>query len=154
MAAVVAQEFGPIRIESVSSRHSWNDLITRLPDCALEQGFEWGEILKESGCEPHRYAVFEGGDCVAAIAMLRWRPPMLQSSVLYTPRGPLIGSNNGAAQSALDRTIKETAKATRAVFLRASPGAAPCRDDLHASLAKVGFVRLPRTGRSGTLPEL
>src|SRR5262245_32296132 len=143
MAIVVSQKSGPVRIESVSSRRSWNDLITRLPDCALEQGFEWGEILKESGWEPHRYAVFDGDDCIAAIAMLRWHPPMVQSSVLYAPRGPLIGSDSGPARRALGRTIKEIATATRAVFVRASPGAPEYRDGLHAALVESGFTRLP-----------
>ena len=132
MAMTVFQKSGPVRIESVFNRHSWNELITGLPDCALEQGFEWGEVLKESGCEPHRYAVFDGDECVAAIAMLRWHPPMLQSSVLYAPRGPLIASDNGPARRALGRTIKDMATATRAVFLRASSGAAACRDDVFA----------------------
>jgi len=154
MAIVVSQKSGPVRIESVSSRHSWNELITLLPDCALEQGFEWGEILKESGCEPHRYAVFDGDDCVAAIAMLRWRPPMLRSSVLYAPRGPLIGSDNGPARRALNRTIKEIATATRAVFVRASPGAPACRDDLHAALVESGFSRLPEEWTIWNAPRI
>jgi lipid II:glycine glycyltransferase (peptidoglycan interpeptide bridge formation enzyme) len=154
MGATVFQERGPVRIESVSSRHRWNDLIIRLPDYSLEQGFEWGEILKESGCEPHRYAAFDGDDCVAAISMFRWHPPMVQSSVLYAPRGPLIGSDNGPARRALSRAIKETAKATRAVFLRVSPGAPLCRADLHASLIETGFVRLPEDWTIWNAPRI
>jgi lipid II:glycine glycyltransferase (peptidoglycan interpeptide bridge formation enzyme) len=129
-------------------------LITCLPDYCLEQGFEWGEILKESGCEPHRYAVFEGDDCVAAVTMLRWHPPGLQSSILYAPRGPLIGANNGPARRALGCTIKEVAMATRAVFLRASPGTASCRDDVHAALADAGFIRLPEEWTIWNAPRI
>jgi lipid II:glycine glycyltransferase (peptidoglycan interpeptide bridge formation enzyme) len=154
MAIAISLKSGPVRIESVFNRHRWNDLITRLPDCALEQGFEWGEILKESGCEPLRYAVFDGDECVAAIAMLRWHPPMLQSSVLYAPRGPLISSDNGPARRALGRTIKDVATATRAVFLRASPGAAAYRDDVHAALVEGGFVRLPEDWTIWNAPRI
>jgi len=154
MAIVVSQNSGPIHVDSISNRHTWNDLVTRLPDCALEQGFEWGEILKESGCEPYRYAVFDGDECVAAIAMLRWHPPMLRSSVLYAPRGPLIGSDNGPARRALGRTIKQIATATQAVFVRASPGAAAYRDDVHAALVEGGFVRLPEEWTIWNAPRI
>jgi hypothetical protein len=51
MTITGGQRSDPVRIESIAKRHAWNDLITGLPDCALEQGFEWGEILKESGYE-------------------------------------------------------------------------------------------------------
>lgn len=154
VAVVSARQLGPVRVEPVSSRHAWNDLICGLPDCALEQGFEWGEILKESGWEPYRYAVLDADACVGAIAMVRWRLPMLRSSVLYAPRGPLIAPDNGPARRALWRAVQNTAGATRAVLLRVSPGAAPDRHDLHASLIEGGFVRLPEEWTIWNAPRI
>jgi len=154
MTITVGQRSDPVRIESIAKRHAWNDLITGLPECALEQGFEWGEILKESGYEPYRFAVFDGDNCLAAISMLRWHPPMLQSSILYAPRGPLIASDSGPARRALGRTIEEIAAATREVFLRASPGAAACRAGVHAALVEAGFVRLPEEWTVWNAPRI
>ncbi|HEU5322320.1 MAG TPA: GNAT family N-acetyltransferase, partial [Methylomirabilota bacterium] len=154
MAPPVAQDVGRIRVESISDRHRWNELIVRLPDYALEQGFEWGEVLRESGCEPRRYAVFDGEDCVAAATIFRWRPPMLRWSVLFAPRGPLIRADAGSARPALGRAIKDAARAARALFLRVSPGAAPSRDDLHAHLVDDGFVRLPEEWTVWNAPKI
>jgi lipid II:glycine glycyltransferase (peptidoglycan interpeptide bridge formation enzyme) len=154
VVARVAHEVGPLRVESVSDPHRWNDLIVRLPDYALEQGFEWGEILKESGFEPRRYAVFEADECLAAATIFTWRLPMLRCAVLYAPRGPMIRADAGAPLRALEKTIGETARATRAVFLRVSPGAAACRHDLHAHLTDVGFVRLPEDWTIWNAPRI
>jgi lipid II:glycine glycyltransferase (peptidoglycan interpeptide bridge formation enzyme) len=67
---------------------------------------------------------------------------MLPWSVLYAPRGPLMRAEAGSARPALVPAIEDIAMATRAIFLRVSPGAAPSRDDLHAELLHEGFVRL------------
>jgi peptidoglycan pentaglycine glycine transferase (the first glycine) len=150
----LSQDVCRLRVESVADRCRWNALVAGLPDYALEQGFEWGEILRHSGCEPHRYAVFDEHECMAAAMVLSWHAPTLPWSVLYAPRGPLIRGHAGLARGRLAHALKQLARAKRAIFLRVSPGAVPTRDDLHADLLAEGFVRLPEEWTVWNAPKI
>lgn len=125
----------------VADRDRWNALVLEFPDAALEQAFEWGEVLRASHARPYRLAVLADQGCAAAMAILAWRIPLLRLSVLYAPRGPLlVGDDDGVAK--LVTAVRTTAASTGAVFLRASPGVTEDPSRVHEQLVRHGFVHL------------
>ena len=109
-------------IREVKNRDEWNALVLSLPKYDLRQGYEWGEARVSQGWSPRRIAVFEGQSCVAAIAILEKRIPLLGRSILYAPGGPLLkDTRHDRAWDRLLAGIRQVATETDAIFLRVSP---------------------------------
>src|SRR5258707_3857628 len=90
-----------LAVRRIDDPLQWNALVSGLPHFALEQGFEWGEVLRASRAQPYRCAVFDGAQCLGAAATLAWRVPGLHCSVVYAARGPLIDPEEPAAAADL-----------------------------------------------------
>jgi lipid II:glycine glycyltransferase (peptidoglycan interpeptide bridge formation enzyme) len=112
-------------------------------ECTLEQGWEWGEVLRRSGAQPHRCVILEEDHCVAATTILSWRVPGTSLSVLYASRGPLVQPDSEAGWLALTRAIRDIAALTNAILLRVSPAWPSDRHDVHEQLIRHGFLHLP-----------
>jgi peptidoglycan pentaglycine glycine transferase (the first glycine) len=130
------------RTVEILDREHWNGLIVGRADGDLPQGWEWGEVQRESGWTPHRYAVLAGSDCIAAISVARRQFPGVPYSVLYASRGPLLDWTDERAWRGILAAVGQLATRHRAIFLRVSPGAA--NDDLVArnALLRHGFEPL------------
>lgn len=141
IAPVAAREAARMpRAIAVDDRDRWNALLSSRADAALEQGYEWGEVLRDSGAGVHRLAVAQEGRLAAAVAMLGWGAPII-GSVLYAPRGPVVGE--ASAWPPLIEAIAGVARTTRAAFLRVSPPATASPHCLHEALLRQGFLHLP-----------
>jgi lipid II:glycine glycyltransferase (peptidoglycan interpeptide bridge formation enzyme) len=132
-----------VRTTAVASGPAWNDLVLKLGDPDLRQGFEWGELRRHVEGRTLRYAVYDGPTPVAAIAATAWRSFGSPFSLLYASRGPVLGPESEDAWPGLLDAAQEMARRTRAVFLRCSPGVPADDQRLHAALVRRGFVRLP-----------
>jgi lipid II:glycine glycyltransferase (peptidoglycan interpeptide bridge formation enzyme) len=132
-----------IRVETVNGREAWNAGALGFADCMLEQGYEWGEVLRTSGAQPHRCVIFEEDHRVAATTILSWRVPGTSLSLLYASRGPLVQPDSEAGWRGLVRAIREIAATTNAILLRVSPAVPSDRHDVHEQLIRHGFIRLP-----------
>ncbi len=138
----------------IHDREEWNDLVLGLPNYDLRQGYEWGEVRREVGWVPHRYAVFNGGRCIAAISILRRQMPGIGCSILYAPRGPLVDQNGEADLPSLIPAIQRVAMAKHAIFLRLSPGFHHNETIHHRTLVEQGFDRLEENWTSWNTPRI
>jgi len=131
-------------LRSVTEPKTWNDLVQTFPASDLRQGFEWGEQRRDQGWAIHRFAVFDGDECVAATTV-QARALSVAGSVMYAPRGPLWRIDRPDALAALLDGIRGLARGARGVFLRISPGLR--EDDVEAATALKGqgFRALPDT---------
>jgi hypothetical protein len=127
------------RVIEIVDRDEWNGLVVGRRGYDLAQGWEWGEVQREAGWTPHRYATLVGGTCVAAVSLARRTLPGLQYSLLYASRGPLLDWEDERAWRGLLPAIQQLADRHRAIFLRVSPGVP--HDDVRArdALARHGF---------------
>lgn len=130
------------RFETVNDSETWNALALGFADSMLEQGYEWGEVLRTSGAQPYRCVILDEDHCVAATAILSWRVPGTSLSLLYAPRGPLVQPDSEAGWRGLVRAIQEIAAARNAILLRVSPALPSDRHDVHEQLVRHGFIRL------------
>ena len=131
------------RVLEITDRDQWNAMILGRPGHDLGQSWEWGEVQRDAGFTPHRYAVLADTGCIAAMSVTRRQLPGLPHSVLYATRGPLIDWNDDRAWRGLEVAIGDLASRYRPVFLRISP-AVP-HDDVNAAaaLARRGFRPIP-----------
>ena len=128
----------PRLVEIIDPDH-WNGLLFGRPDYELAQGWEWGEVQREAGSTPYRYAVLDGSACIAAVSVTCRQLPGLPYSVLYASRGPLLDWKDARAWRGVLSAIRRIAERHRAIFFRVSPAVA--HDDPHAraALARHGF---------------
>ncbi len=154
VSARVPEAVGAVDLAAVTERERWNRLVTALPGCALEQGYEWGEVLRSSGGRPYRYAVFQGDRCLAAAAMLAWSLPFVRASVLYASRGPLVRADADTGWTGLVAAARDVARATQAVCLRVSPAVPLPGREVHEQLTRHGFVRLAEAWTVWNAPSI
>lgn len=142
-AAPLLHVDGSLTVREVHTRDAWNALVLGLANPDLRQSWEWGELRGGTGGGPYRYAVFDGGLPVAALAATAWRLPGLPYSVLYASRGPVLGQAGKMAWRGLRAAIDDLVARTRAIFLRVSPGVLPEDSDLHETLLGQRWRALP-----------
>jgi peptidoglycan pentaglycine glycine transferase (the first glycine) len=128
----------PSVVEIVDSDH-WNGLLFGRGDYELAQGWEWGEVQREAGFTPHRYAVLDGFACIAAVSVACRQLPGLPYSILYASRGPLLDWKNARAWHGVLAAIRRLGERHRAIFFRVSPAVAHDDVDVRPALARHGF---------------
>lgn len=143
-----------IKVVEIRDRCVWNQLVLRLPSYDLEQGYEWGEVLREAGWSPHRYAIMDGENCMAAISIMALQVPGIGHSLLYASRGPMGQWQDEIEWSGLMTAIRRVADTTRAIFLRVSPGVRREESKLHEELLRRSFIQLPDDWTTWNAPRV
>ncbi len=138
----------------ITEPERWNGLVLALPNCELRQSFEWGEIQRQGGSLPYRFAVIRDNRCIAAVQLLAKRMRRLNDLVLYAPRGPLLDWGDGSAWSGVLEAVRRVAAQTGAVFLRISPTVAAADDAAHEALLGQGFVHLADDRTAWNMPRI
>lgn len=116
----------------------WNELISKLPNPHFLQSSEWGEVKRKYGWIPY-YAVWSESEFhvsqnlealpvlplpLAASLILKRTVSLrglIQASVLYVPKGPLLNWENGALRSRVLNDLQAFAKTQKAIFLKIDP---------------------------------
>lgn len=137
-----APSLGP-RVLEIVDRDQWNAIVLGRRGYDVAQGWEWGEVQRDAGFTPHRYAVMVGTACVAAVSVTRRRLPGLPYSVLYASRGPLVDWHDERAWQGLQLVIRQLADRYRPIFLRVSPAVPHDDTAVGAALARHGFRPIP-----------
>lgn len=127
------------RVVEIVDRDQWNELILRRGDYDLGQGWEWGEVQREAGWTPYRYAVLAGSSCIAAVSLACCRLPGLGHSILYASRGPLVDWHDERAWYGILPAIRQLAERQRAIFFRVSPAVSHDDVGVRAALARHQF---------------
>jgi lipid II:glycine glycyltransferase (peptidoglycan interpeptide bridge formation enzyme) len=130
------------RVVEITDREQWNGLVLGRPHYELEQGWEWGEIQRGSGWNPHRYAAFAGSACVGLASVVSGRIPGLPYSVLDACRGPLVDLDDDGAWRGLLSAVRQLAVRERAIVLRVSPSVPHDNVEFRDALADHGFQPL------------
>ncbi len=143
-----------IRTIEITEPGRWNDLVLALPNCELRQGYEWGEIQRNGGSVPYRFAVMRDDRCIATVQLLAKRMRRLNDFVLYAPRGPLLDWGDGGAWSGVIEAVKRVAAQTGAVFLRVSPGVKATEDRAREAMLSRGFVHPAADRTAWNMPRI
>jgi serine/alanine adding enzyme len=118
-ASAHSQQFEERRLAVVElDPEAWDSFACDHPRGHLLQSSSWARLKESVGWRARRLAVVgPSGPLAAAQALIRRR---LGVSVVYIPRGPLLGDDE-PANAALLVAIERLARRERAVFLRLEP---------------------------------
>jgi len=69
----------------------WNDFVDSTPYSTILQFWQWGELKKSEGWQPHRVALLDNNEIKIAAQVLL-KPAPLLGNYLYVPYGPVFNS--------------------------------------------------------------
>jgi len=121
----------------------WDRFVAHCPAGDFLQAWQWGELKRHTGWEPHRFAVAGSQGFIAGAQVLGRRMPGGRQ-LFYASRGPLVAE--GAAPEALDELVTEIraeARRRRAMAIKIDPAIAADDSAAHAHLRRLGFRRAP-----------
>ncbi|MDH7576619.1 MAG: peptidoglycan bridge formation glycyltransferase FemA/FemB family protein [Bacillota bacterium] len=144
-----------MRLIGDPERDFFNDFINSSPKPHFLQTYEWGELKKATGWEPIRLLATKGEDPVAAISLLKRRLPFFNRTIIYAPRGPVLGAAcDPEAEAFFWSKVKEVARRNRAIFLKADPDIPKEDQNYRVRLEKQGFRPAgTRAGFGGIQPR-
>jgi peptidoglycan pentaglycine glycine transferase (the first glycine) len=121
------------------SRDEWNRFVSAQPGATIYQSYEWGEIRRSHGWEPHYIALAQDGEWVAAALVLVKEFPGGLGTMCYSPRGPIMTAWKGAAPALVD-AVDALARQRGAMFWRIEPPVQ--HDDVSVAdcVAQAGFL--------------
>lgn len=129
-----------MRLIGDAERDFFNDFIRSSPKPHFLQTYEWGELKKATGWEPLRLMVFKGELPVAAVSLLKRRLPFFNRTILYAPRGPVLGEGcDPEAEDFFWGEVKKIARLNRAIFLKVDPDIPKEDEGYRTRLEKRGF---------------
>jgi lipid II:glycine glycyltransferase (peptidoglycan interpeptide bridge formation enzyme) len=104
------------------------------------QSYEWGELKSGTGWLPLRLLVTKDGVPVAAISLLKRVLPFFNRSILYAPRGPVIGKEcDQAGEDFFWREVIKLGKQHGAILLKIDPDIHEPNEAALEWLAEIGF---------------
>ena len=143
------------RLERVDNRDRWNRLIIDMPYSDFRQAYEWAEVRRTQGWQPHRLAVVEGDHCLAAISFLSKRLPGLGVSILYGSGGPLLRDwNDRSIFDQLLEGVRSIARAQGAIFIRIDPKIPDDQQRPRSTLMEHGFNHLTDDWTTWNAPRI
>ncbi|WP_447977168.1 lipid II:glycine glycyltransferase FemX [Candidatus Nitrospira bockiana] len=101
-------------------REAWNRFVGLQPGGNVFQSYEWGEVREAQGWRPWYVAVADGEEWAGAALILSKSLPGGVGTLLYSPRGPILGSHP-AALPALVEAARQIARETGGLFWRIEP---------------------------------
>jgi peptidoglycan pentaglycine glycine transferase (the first glycine) len=141
-----------VRAQPVSDRERWNAVVAALA-AEVEQGYDWGEVLRHDGWTPRRFALLRGDTPVAAVSVLVRRYRGLPFAIAYAPRVALADPADVEAWRALDGLWRRLAADHALAFVRVSAprGVDPAWS---AALRANGFTALPEQWTTWNMPRV
>lgn len=104
------------------------------------QSYEWGELKRGTGWMPLRLLVTKDGAPVAAISILKRKLPFFNRSILYAPRGPVIGKEcEPAGEDFFWQEVIKLGRQHGAILLKIDPDIPEPNEVELEHLADIGF---------------
>ena len=110
-----------MQAREITNAAEWDAAIAQHPGAHPLQTWGWGEVKRESGWGAWRVAVHDGTEVRAAAQVLTRRVPRLPLSMIYVPRGPVIGPDDAEALQVLMDSVNAYGKSVGAIFCKVDP---------------------------------
>ncbi|MGE5397562.1 MAG: lipid II:glycine glycyltransferase FemX [Chitinophagales bacterium] len=111
------------RVIDNSFEEEYERFVVSHPKGHILQTTAWGEVKRGMGWIPLKVAIFEDGQIKGSMQLLKRKIPLpiLNRSILYSPRGPVIDINDTRLLDQLLTGVKSVAHDHRAIFLKIDP---------------------------------
>lgn len=118
----------------------FNHFVSNAPRPHFLQTYEWGELKRGTGWVPLRLLVTRENTPIAAISLLKRAIPFFNRSILYAPRGPVLGREcDEAGEEFFWREVKRLGRRHGAIFIKIDPDIPVEDKPARERLEKFGF---------------
>jgi len=133
----------------------FNKFISTAPHPHFLQTYEWGELKRGTSWVPLRLLVTKDETPIAAISLLKREVPLIKKSILYAPRGPILGSAcDQPGEEFFWREVQKLGRKHQAIFVKIDPAISVDDKQVREKLQKMGFRPSgDRTGFGGVQPR-
>jgi lipid II:glycine glycyltransferase (peptidoglycan interpeptide bridge formation enzyme) len=119
----------------------WDSYVLRHPHGHFMQSAEWGTFKSKQGWKPYYIIVEDGGSIAGGTLIQVKRLSGSGRSLFYSPRGPLVPTDDNRVLTALCAEIRRLASIERAIFWRIDPYVTG--DDAGDFFVTAGFRTVP-----------
>jgi lipid II:glycine glycyltransferase (peptidoglycan interpeptide bridge formation enzyme) len=128
------------RVVNQNEIETYNSYIAHAQKNHFLQSWEWGNLKEQTGWSAIRVIAEDRGVIVGALQLLSRKLPILNRTIIYAPRGPIIDNFDIDIMKEIIQATRKIAKETNAIFLRIDPDIRV--DDITTvnRLREVGFV--------------
>jgi len=135
------------RIVDEKEKDRFNSFVANHPKGHFLQTWEWGEVKRSTGWQPLPLVLEKEGDIQGAMLILKRKLPLpiVNRSIFYAPRGPVIDVTDPEACTAIFKGTEKMAKEHRAVLLKIDPDI-PISDQNFADYLKLANFQQNQTG--------
>ena len=143
------------RVIEEQDKERYNSFVNDAPRAHYLQSYEWGELKRGTGWLPLRLLVTKDGAAIVAISLLKRKLPFFNRSILYAPRGPVIGNGCDADGEAFFwREVIRLGKKQRAILIKIDPDIPFPNGTVLKHLQELGFLPAgDETGFGGVQPR-
>ena len=140
------------RIISEGEKDRFNQFVSNHPKGHILQSFEWGQVKK---CWESLPLIIEKDDkIIASILLLKRKLPMVNKTIFYAPRGPVVDQTDENLLDFLLKEVEKLAKEHQAIFLKIDPDTPIENNKLINYLERKGFNSLSKgQGFQGVQPR-
>lgn len=124
-------------------RERFDQFVQSHPKGHFLQTWEWGLVKQGMGWEPLPMVLEEDGEIRASLLILKKRVPLpvLNTSIFYSPRGPVVDIDNPQLCQELFEGAERLARQHRAIFLKIDPDVPITNQPFRHTLTKHNFRR-------------
>ncbi|MBO8168544.1 MAG: peptidoglycan bridge formation glycyltransferase FemA/FemB family protein [Thermoanaerobacteraceae bacterium] len=127
------------RLIQDTEKDQFNDFIAGHPKGHILQSYHWGEVKALTGWEPIRLVIEEDDKMVAAVSLLKRTLPVMNKSIFYAPRGPVVDFEDEKLFKFLLDQIATVAREHGAILLKIDPDIPAPNEKVTSMLKKNGF---------------
>jgi peptidoglycan pentaglycine glycine transferase (the first glycine) len=126
-STVAAARHAAYRFSEITDRAEWNRLVDGVPGSFFTQLWEWGELRRMLGWEPHRLVFTDAsqaddGDILLQLVVRRL--PVVRWGIAHAPRGPVV-RREAAVTSVLVPALESWARQHRVATVVIDPDVPP-----------------------------
>ncbi|MBN2257034.1 MAG: peptidoglycan bridge formation glycyltransferase FemA/FemB family protein [Anaerolineaceae bacterium] len=117
---------GSMALKRPQDMDQWDESIKDLPGAHLLQTREWASIKAPIGWQPLPCIwIDDSGVCQAACMILKRRiriiPKVMEASILYAPKGPLVDWHDQELTTRILSDLKQIAHEEKSIFIKVDP---------------------------------
>jgi len=127
------------RVITDKESQEFNSFIAQHSKGHILQSFEWGEVKALTGWKPIRLIIEDGDNIVAAVSLLKRQLPVINKSIFYAPRGPVVDFQDEKVFKALLKETASIAKKHNAILLKVDPDIAAPNNEVEKILKSNSF---------------
>lgn len=107
-----------LRTEYINNESTWLRALNSFNTPHFLQTFQWGEIKDQFGWKSIKVALYKETEIVAVALLLKKKIPLLKSSIIYCPRGPIFNTDDCEEIKEILLTIKKVAQNEGAISIK------------------------------------